>query len=91
MFRIGLPEILVILVVVVIFVNPKEFPGFFRKVGKFVQQMRDMRDAFKSSLDEVKATINTSMTESRPVEQDGDSTVNRNKKDPSPPNPSPVP
>jgi Tat protein translocase TatB subunit len=57
LFRIGLPEILIIIVVVIVFVNPKQLPGFFRKAGKFVQQMKEMRDSFKRSLEEVKNQI----------------------------------
>jgi Tat protein translocase TatB subunit len=90
-FRIGLPEILLILVVVVIFVNPKEFPGFFRKAGRFVQQMRDMRDTFKRSLDEVKATINTEMADTKPAEPEIDSSGNHENKGSPPSTPNPVP
>ena len=62
MFNVGLPEILIIILVVVVFVNPKEFPGFFRKVGKFVQQMKDMRETFTRSVEEIKNQINTADT-----------------------------
>jgi Tat protein translocase TatB subunit len=91
LFRIGLPEIIVILVVVLIFVNPKEFPGIFRKLGKFVQQMKNMRDAFKRSLDEVKATINTAMSEVEPAPAEGESGGNREGREPPPSAPNPAP
>ncbi len=59
MGRIGLSEIFVIAIVVLILVNPKEFPGFFRRLGKLFQQMKDMRDAFKRSVVEATATMDS--------------------------------
>ena len=45
MFGLGFFEILVIFLVVIIFVNPKDLPGFFRRVGRVVRQLRDIRDS----------------------------------------------
>ena len=53
MFRIGLPEILIVLAVVVILVKPKDLPGFFRKVGRGVRQLRGMRQDFTRSVREM--------------------------------------
>ena len=53
MFRIGLPEILIVLAVVVILVKPKDLPGFFRKVGRGVRQLRGLREEFTRSVREM--------------------------------------
>ncbi len=50
MFGIGLPELVVIVVVFFIFMNPKQLPSFFRKLGKVFRQMRRMREDFLQSL-----------------------------------------
>ncbi len=57
MFNIGLPEILIIFIIVVIFVNPKELPGLFRKLGRGVQQIRRMREDFTQSLRDVQEDL----------------------------------
>jgi sec-independent protein translocase protein TatB len=53
MFNIGLPEMLVIVFVVVLFVDPKQLPGLFRNIGKGVQQIRRMREEFTRSMRDV--------------------------------------
>ena len=62
MFNVGLPEIVIIILVVVVFVNPKELPGFFRKIGKFVQQMKEMRETFIRSVEEIKNQVSMAET-----------------------------
>jgi Sec-independent protein translocase protein TatA len=52
MFGIGLSELLVIAVLFLIIVNPKEIPGIFRKIGKTYQGMRKMREEFLRNLEE---------------------------------------
>jgi len=54
LFRIGLPEILIVLAVVVILVKPKDLPGFFRKVGRGVRQLRGLREEFTQSVREMR-------------------------------------
>jgi sec-independent protein translocase protein TatB len=46
MFGIGLPELLIIGVLILLFVNPKEMPSLFRKVARAVNEMRKMREGF---------------------------------------------
>jgi sec-independent protein translocase protein TatB len=53
LFRVGLPEILIVLAVVVILVKPKDLPGFFRKVGRGVRQLRGLREEFTRSVREM--------------------------------------
>jgi Sec-independent protein translocase protein TatA len=44
-FGLGFFEILVIFLVVIIFVNPKDLPRFLRRLGRLVRQLRDIRDS----------------------------------------------
>lgn len=53
MFDIGGVELLVIAVVAIIVVGPKDLPGLLRRVGKMVTKARSMAGEFKSHFDEV--------------------------------------
>ena len=44
MFGLGFIEILVIFLAVIVFINPKDLPKFFRKIGRLYQQIRDIRN-----------------------------------------------
>jgi len=44
MFGLGFFEILVVFLVVIIFINPKDLPKVFRRLGRLVRQLRDIRD-----------------------------------------------
>ncbi len=46
MGRIGLTEILVVLVLAFVLVQPKDLLHFVRRLGKAYQQMKSMRDEF---------------------------------------------
>jgi Tat protein translocase TatB subunit len=43
-FGLGFVEILIIFLVLIIFINPKDLPKVFRRVGRLVRQLRDIRD-----------------------------------------------
>ena len=45
MFGLGFVEILVIFLVAIIFINPKDLPKVFRRLGRLVRQLRDIRDS----------------------------------------------
>ncbi|MCK5006690.1 MAG: twin-arginine translocase TatA/TatE family subunit [Spirochaetales bacterium] len=45
MFGLGFFEILIIFLVVIIFINPKDLPKVFRRLGRLVRQLRDIRDS----------------------------------------------
>jgi Sec-independent protein translocase protein TatA len=45
MFGLGFVEILIILLVAIVFINPKDLPKLFRRLGRLVQQLRDIRDS----------------------------------------------
>jgi Sec-independent protein translocase protein TatA len=63
MGRIGLSEILIILAIAFIFIQPKDLLHFVRRLGKAYQQMKSMRDEFVESLREVKEEMNKAATE----------------------------
>jgi Sec-independent protein translocase protein TatA len=44
-FGLGFVEILIIFLVLIIFINPKDLPKFFRRLGRLVRQLRDIRDS----------------------------------------------
>ena len=45
MFGLGFVEILVILLVAIVFINPRDLPKLFRRLGRLVGQLRDIRDS----------------------------------------------
>ena len=45
MFGLGFVEILIIMLVAIVFINPKDLPKLFRRLGRLVQQLRDLRDS----------------------------------------------
>ena len=45
MFGLGFVEILIIFLVLIIFINPKDLPKVFRRLGRLVRQLRDIRDS----------------------------------------------
>jgi len=52
MFDLGMMELLVIGIVALIVVGPKDLPGLFRTVGNFVGKMKGMAREFQRSMDE---------------------------------------
>ena len=53
MFDIGWSEILLVLVVALIVVGPKDLPRLIRMVGRWVGQARRMADQFRTGFDEL--------------------------------------
>ena len=53
MFDIGWSELLIVLVVALVVVGPKDLPRLMRMVGRWVGKARRMADQFKSSFDEM--------------------------------------
>ena len=52
MFDLGLTELLVIGIVALIIVGPKDLPVLFRRVGEFVGRMKGMAREFTSAMNE---------------------------------------
>ena len=53
MFSFGWGEILLILVVIVIVVGPKDIPKFLRQIGNLSKSIKKISREFKSSLNEI--------------------------------------
>ena len=51
--EVGVPEFLLIGVIALIVVGPKDLPMLMRKVGKFVAHLRGMASEFRASFDEL--------------------------------------
>ena len=53
MFGIDSPELLVIAIVALVVIGPKELPGLLRSWGKWMAQMRGMASEFRGHVDEM--------------------------------------
>lgn len=53
MFDLSWTELLLIAVVAVVFIGPKELPGALRTVGRFAAKARSMAREFQSNVDEM--------------------------------------
>jgi Tat protein translocase TatB subunit len=66
MFKIGFSEILIILLVIVIFVRPKDLPKFIRKAGQMYRHVKEFSrsvvDGIKKYEEEIVKPLNISDT-----------------------------
>ncbi|MBM3650365.1 MAG: twin-arginine translocase subunit TatB [Alphaproteobacteria bacterium] len=53
MFGIDSPELLIIAIVALVVIGPKELPGMLRSWGKWMAQMRGMASEFRGHVDEM--------------------------------------
>jgi sec-independent protein translocase protein TatB len=53
MFGIDAPELMVIAVIALIFIGPKELPGMLRTLGKWVATARNMAGEFRGHVDDM--------------------------------------
>ena len=53
MFSFGWGEILLILIIVIIVVGPKDIPKFLRQIGNFSKSIKKISREFKSSLNQI--------------------------------------
>ena len=51
MFGIGLGELVIILLAILVFINPKKFPEIIRKLGKFIGELKNVKDELTFDLD----------------------------------------
>lgn len=52
MFGIGLPELVVIAVIALFVIGPRDIPKMAQDLGRFVQKMRRTAEEFKGSVEE---------------------------------------
>ena len=64
MFGLGFIEILVIFLAVIVFVNPKDLPAFFRKLGRVYGQIKDFRNKSVGYFQEIERQIERQSKES---------------------------
>lgn len=57
MFGIGLAEILVIVLVAIVFVNPRDLPRLVRRVGRLMRQLRSLRDSSMQYLRKIEREV----------------------------------
>lgn len=53
MFDIGWTEMLVLGIITLLAVGPRQLPGMLRNIGKYVGQMRSMASDFRRQMDDV--------------------------------------
>lgn len=77
MFGLGFFEILIIFLVVIIFINPKDLPKLFRRLGRLVRQLRDIRDSSMQYMRKIE----------REIEEEDLSSEKEGESDPEQPDP----
>ena len=60
MFGLGLWEIVIILIVIIIFVRPRDLPKFFRNLGKMYRQITNLYKNMSETMKNVEVEINKS-------------------------------
>ncbi|RKX79814.1 MAG: hypothetical protein DRP87_01645 [Spirochaetes bacterium] len=63
MFGIGFWEIIIILILIIIFINPRDLPGIFRKIGRFYKQITGFYNDMLKIVDEMEKNIKLSSIE----------------------------
>ncbi len=72
MFGLGFFEILIIFLAVIIFINPRDLPAFFRKVGRLYQQIREIRNNSVQYIKEIEKEIEKPVPEETAENKQGD-------------------
>ncbi|MBA7568595.1 Sec-independent protein translocase protein TatB [subsurface metagenome] len=72
MFGLGFFEILIIFLVVIIFINPKDLPKVFRRLGRLVRQLRDIRDSSVQYMKKIEREIEEEERSSEEKEVESD-------------------
>jgi len=72
MFGLGFFEILIIFLVVIIFINPKDLPQVFRRLGRVVRQLREIRDSSVQYMKKIEREIEEEERSSEEKEVESD-------------------
>jgi sec-independent protein translocase protein TatB len=72
MFDIGWIEMLVLGVVALLVLGPRELPNMLRTVGRYARQMRDMATEFRAQVNEISNEIDTKAQLQKLAEKDLD-------------------
>lgn len=72
MFDIGWTEMLVLGVVALLVLGPRELPNMLRTVGRYARQMRDMATEFRAQVNEISNEIGTKAQLQKLAEKDLD-------------------
>jgi sec-independent protein translocase protein TatB len=72
MFDIGWTEMLVLGVVALLVLGPRELPNLLRTAGRYVRQMRDVAASFRSQLDDISNEIDAKAQLEKLAEKDLD-------------------
>jgi sec-independent protein translocase protein TatB len=72
MFDIGWTEMLVLGVVALLVLGPRELPNMLRMIGRYAGQMRHMASAFRAQMNEISNEIDTKTQLQKLAEKDLD-------------------
>ena len=72
MFDIGWTEMLVLGVVALLVLGPRELPNLLRTAGRYARQMRDVAATFRSQLDDISTEIDAKAQLEKLAEKDLD-------------------
>jgi Sec-independent protein translocase protein TatA len=70
LFQIGLPEFLLILFIILIFLKPRELPAAARRIGRLVQEIRTMRENFLREMRKLEPEIREAAAPAPAAEDD---------------------
>jgi len=86
MFKIGIWEILIIVLMVIVFLRPKDLPELFRKIGRFYAQIKDLSKVVSAGIRDFENDLNVH-TRSFEKHSSSDSTVEKDMRPENPSNP----
>lgn len=86
MFKIGIWEIFIIVLMAIVFLRPKDLPTLFRRIGRFYMQIKDLSKVVSAGIRDFENDLNVH-TRSFEKHSSSDSTVEKDMKPDNPGNP----